>query len=569
MITINSDRPYLGIAYAELLDFDIIQNLKEGFGMMGMRFTGKPTKAGIVKAYDEYVKGNPADVLQCLRPEDLELMDKLLKQGKGGHVTVKGTQIYNQLQKMNLVVTHEDKEKDVTELFVIDELYELFAPHIDEVKKHPVDYSDDDSLKTPLDAVIFEISYKCRELVAHIEDWTKRKSPKAAIKREENRMHSGYPERKQARATLKAMSKKERDSFGRALDDYDDCLEEYTGKLTTLIAATPQGFGKRQGDIERIKKTIKSVHDVIDHMQILLEAVQGGKAIDGNDETEETTQMKAAIKREKSQTGLNSSEREQARPEVKAQIEQVLKSKEFKDVIAQITKDRMDAMEEAQRAQREDGPVKFLPAFTKHPEKYPPLKESYCATRLVRPRVFEITLPMDDGLYFVVYFIFMEQNGYTQATCYWGNIFDFAQKAAAKPYPGAGYVMLSKPFRKKYPHVVSVYGMHEDNQDCTKPYLTTIGWEGCGSARGELSSLKLSRAKAGSSEAQHQAKEWFLSVRLWDFDYVKLITYSPLDCPEVIKAIDELKKASLAMVHDIQRSDAKQPKLLMNGLFGL
>ena len=495
MITINSDTPYLGIPFVELLDFDIIQNLKEGFGMMGMRFTGKPTKAGIVKAYDEYVKGNPADVLRCLRPEDLELMDKLLKQGKGGHVTVKGTQIYNQLQKMNLVVTHEDKQTDVTELFIIDELYELFAPHIDEMKNHPVDYSDDDSLKTPLDAVIFEISYKCRELVAHIEDWTKRKSPKA-------------------------MSKKERESFGRALDDYDDCLEEYIGKLTTLIAATPQGFGKRQGDIERIRKTIKSVHDVIDHMQILLEAIQGGKAIDGDDEIEETT------------------------PEEKAQIEQVLKSKEFKDVIAQITKDRMDAMKEAERAQHEDGPVKFLPAFTKHPAKYPSQKESYCATRLVRPRVFEITLPLEDGLFFIVYFIFLEQNGYTQASCYWGNIFDFAQKAAAEPYPGAGYVMLSKPFRKKYPHVASVYGMHEDNQDCTKPYLTTIGWE-------------------------HQAREWFLSVRLWDFDYAKLITYSPLDCPEVIEAIDELKKASLAILHDIQRSDAKQPKLLMNDLFGL
>ena len=545
MITINSNTPHLGIPFAELLDFDIIQNLKEGFGMMGMRFTGKPTKAEIVKAYDGYVKGNPADVLRCLRPEDLELMDKLLKQGKGGHVTVKGTQLYNQLQKMNLVVTHEDKQKDVTELFVIDELYDLFAPHIDEVKKHPVDYSDDDSLKTPLDAVIFEISYKCRELVAHIEDWTKRKSPKE-------------------------MTKKERESFGRALDDYDDCLEEYTDKLTTLIAATPQGFGKRQSDIERIKKTIKGVHDVIDHMQILLEAIQGGKAIDGDAETEETT------------------------PEEKAQIEQVLKSKEFQNVIGQITKDRMDAMKEAERAQREDGPVKFLPAFTKHPEKYPPLKESYCATRLLRPRVFEITLPLEDDLYFIVYFNFMEQNGYTKATCYWGNIFDFAQKAvikreesrmysgypeweqarpkvraAAEPYPGAGYVMLSKPFRKKYPHVASVYGMHEDNQDCTKPYLTTIRWEGCGSARGEMNSLNLSRARAGSSEAQHQPKEWFLSVRLWDFDYAKLITYSPLDCPEVIEAIDELKKASLAMVHDIQRSDAKQPKLLMNELFGL
>lgn len=287
-----------------------------------------------------------------------------------------------------------------------------------------------------------------------------------------------------------------------------------------MVAATPQGFAGRESDIVRIKKTIKDVHGVIAHMQILLEAIQSGKAIDGADD-----------------------DREEIDLEERTELEQVLKSKEFQDVIGQITKDRMDAMKEAERAQREDGPVKFLPAFTKHPAKYPSMKESYCATRLVRPRVFEITLPLEDALYFIVYFNYMEQNGYTQATCYWGNIFDFAQKAAAEPYPGAGYVMLSKPFRKKYPHVASVYGMHEDNQDCTKPYLTTIGWE-------------------------HQPKEWYLSVRLWDFDYAKLITYSPLDCPEVIEAIDVLKKASLAMMHDIQRSDAKQPKLLMNGLFG-
>ena len=495
MVTVNSDTPYLGICFSNILDIDIIQNLKEGFGMMGMRFTGKSNKAGIVKAYDEYVKSNPADVLRCLRPEDLELMNGILKQGKGGHVTEKGVQLYNQLQKMNLVVSREDKQKDTTDFYLIDELHDLFAPHIDEVMAHPVNYSTDESLKTPLDAVIFEISYKCRELVAHIEDWTKRKNPKD-------------------------MSRKERDSFGRALDDYDDCLEEYTDKLTTLIAATPQGFGKRQGDIDRIYRTIKSVHDVIDHMQTLLDAIDGSNAIDG--------------KRD---------EKENISPEERAELEQVLQSKEFKDVINRITKDRMDAMEEAQRAEREDGPVKFLPAFTQHPAKYPPKKESYCATRLVRPRIFEVTLPMEDDFYFIVYFNFLEQNGYTQATCYWGNIFDFAQKAAAEPYPGAGYVMLSKPFRKKYPHVAAVYGMHDDNRDCTKPYLTTIGWEG-------------------------QPKEWFLSVRLYNFDYVKLITYSPLDCPEVIEAIDALKKTSLAMVRDIQQSDAKQPKLLMNELFG-
>jgi hypothetical protein len=257
-------------------------------------------------------------------------------------------------------------------------------------------------------------------------------------------------------------------------------------------------------------------------MQTLLEAFDGSEAIDGKGDDD----------------------KDDISPEERAELEQVLQSKQFQDVIEKIKKDRMDAMEEAERAEREDGPVKFLPAITKHPAKYPPKKESYCATRLVRPRIFEVTLPLEDDLFFIVYFNFLEQNGYTQATCYWGNIFDFAQKCAAEPYPGAGYVMLSKPFRKKYPHVAAVYGMHDDNQDCTKPYLTTIGWE-------------------------HQPKEWFLSVRLYNFDYPKLVTFSPLDCPEVIEAIDELKKASLAMVHDIQRSDAKQPKLLMNELFGV
>ena len=108
--------------------------------------------------------------------------------------------------------------------------------------------------------------------------------------------------------------------------------------------------------------------------------------------------------------------------------------------------------------------------------------------------------------------------------------------------------------------------METMTRTCPLSY-STIGWESCGLARGELSSLKLSRAKAGSSVAQHQPKEWFLSVRLYNFDYVKLITFSPLDCPEVIEAVDALKKASLAMMRDIQRSDAKQPKLLMAELF--
>mgnify|MGYP005612036811 FL=1 len=44
MITIRTKTPDLAILFADVLNVDTIQNLKEGLGMMGMRFTGKPTK---------------------------------------------------------------------------------------------------------------------------------------------------------------------------------------------------------------------------------------------------------------------------------------------------------------------------------------------------------------------------------------------------------------------------------------------------------------------------------------------------------------------------------------------
>lgn len=462
--------------------------------MMGMCFKGKPTKAQIVKMYEQYVKDNPVDVLRCLRPEELSLISNILKQGKGGYVTVKGLELYNQLQKMNLVVSREDLKSNTTDIYVIDELHTLFAPHIDDVINHPIDYRTEKSRKTPLDSTLSEVSQKYSEIISQIKKWTNGDR-------------------------LMEMSNKELDRFIDALYDYEEVLDEYEGKLNSLIAATPHGFADRQKDIDIVRKTIRFVYDNILDMQDNLEEI---REMDSSDDFDE----------------------KDIDPEEKAQLEKLFNSDAVKDALERIKQDRMDAMAEAERAEREDGPFKYLPAFTKHPAKYPPMKESYCATRLVRPRIYEITLPLENDLYFVVYFHYLEQSGYTQATCYWGKVFDFAQKAASEPYPGAGYVMLSKPFRKKYPHVASVYGMNEDNQDCTNPYLTTIGWDG-------------------------QPKEWFLSVRLWDFDYASLITLGPLDSEEALDAIDALRDASLAMMQDIQRSDAKQPKLLMQELFAL
>ena len=157
MITIKINTPYLSIPFRDVLNVDSIQNLKEGIRMMGMCFKGKPTKAQIVKMYDQYVKDNPVDVLRCLRPEEQTHINNILKQGKGGHVTVKGLELYNQLQKMNLVVSREDEKSNTTDLYLLDELHTLFAPHIDYVINHPIDYSTEKSRKTPLDSTLSEV----------------------------------------------------------------------------------------------------------------------------------------------------------------------------------------------------------------------------------------------------------------------------------------------------------------------------------------------------------------------------------------------------------------------------
>ena len=48
------------------------------------------------------------------------------------------------------------------------------------------------------------------------------------------------------------MSFKELDCLSDSLFDYEDELDEYEGKLTSLMAATPQGFAARQEDIDSL-----------------------------------------------------------------------------------------------------------------------------------------------------------------------------------------------------------------------------------------------------------------------------------------------------------------------------
>ena len=64
------------------------------------------------------------------------------------------------------------KNGTMQSLYLLDELHAVFAPHIDNVINHPIDYSTEKSMKTPLDATLYEVSLKCREILAHVKKWT-------------------------------------------------------------------------------------------------------------------------------------------------------------------------------------------------------------------------------------------------------------------------------------------------------------------------------------------------------------------------------------------------------------
>lgn len=65
MITLTTKSPDLSIQFADVLNVDTIQSLKDGLGLMGLRFTGNPYKAQIIKTYDKYVEKHPDEVLRC------------------------------------------------------------------------------------------------------------------------------------------------------------------------------------------------------------------------------------------------------------------------------------------------------------------------------------------------------------------------------------------------------------------------------------------------------------------------------------------------------------------------
>ena len=235
MIRLN-DKPTsfeLSIPYSALLEVETIANLKEGFGMLGMRFSSQAKKAQIVKGYAKYVNEHPKDVLRTLSPDNLTLLNEIIKKGKGGYVTINGIEVFNQLQKTNLVVTLENEADNTSYLYLIDELHDLFAPLIEEALNTPADYSSTKS-KTPLDAVVYELVTKCKEISADINKFRSRKN-------------------------IDTLTEKELIFYEEGLQKHNADLSKYTGKLTSLVNSNPDGFGVWE---ELIKVALAFVNQV-------------------------------------------------------------------------------------------------------------------------------------------------------------------------------------------------------------------------------------------------------------------------------------------------------------------
>ena len=138
----------LADSFADFLMYDTVVHQKEAFSQMGRRFIGQPKKRQVANGIAKYVKEHPLDVLHKCNADTLMYIKKMIEMGKGSCITIGEPNIFDhQLQKMELVLTYYDKKAKTTELYLLDELHDFFAPHIEEAYRNPSPTLQADMLK--------------------------------------------------------------------------------------------------------------------------------------------------------------------------------------------------------------------------------------------------------------------------------------------------------------------------------------------------------------------------------------------------------------------------------------
>lgn len=126
--------------FEDFLQYDTVAHIKEAFSLMGRRFIGQPRKSQIAKGIARYVREHPLDVLHKCKADTLMYIKEMIEMGKGSCVTIGEPHVYNlQIQRMEFVLTYYDKKNQHTELYLLDELHDIFAPHLDEAYRNPSD----------------------------------------------------------------------------------------------------------------------------------------------------------------------------------------------------------------------------------------------------------------------------------------------------------------------------------------------------------------------------------------------------------------------------------------------
>ena len=256
--------------FADFLMWDTVVHMKEAFSMMGRRFIGQPKKAQIANGIAKYVREYPLDVLHKCKSDTLMYIKKMIEMGKGSCITIGEPNIYNlQIQEMELVLTYYDKTNNSTEFYLLDELHDIFAPHIEEAYKNPSDVLQQDMIKylqkmseevnssvdpeakikeLLCEAMMYQLNFGVNDIKTALINQLNRKFPGEMSEKELNALSS----------TLEQQSKE--------LDRMLKVLEDSAKGCPNMTTSRDGSLSLKQlyGDAEDAKKLIEGIQKMVD-----------------------------------------------------------------------------------------------------------------------------------------------------------------------------------------------------------------------------------------------------------------------------------------------------------------
>jgi hypothetical protein len=185
-------------------------------------------------------------------------------------------------------------------------------------------------------------------------------------------------------------------------------------------------------------------------------------------------------------------------------------------------------------------PVEVYPAITKNPPRLLD-DDMLINSKLIRPGLIEAVFPLAEDLYMVSYFIM--QKDCIIACCCLGDLLDFVKNGVEQQ---GGVSVLKKHFRKKYSYLASLYDVKPDSLGKwpAMPYLMTIAWES-------------------------EEPRWYLTEKIYDGDFPSMIYYGVVNNPKSLEVLFHFREALDKIWKELDKSDAKAPKVGMKEYFGV